>query len=152
MAVKEEVAAPPKFKGPGNLAICTEKDGSDSVVCGPWCSYVASGGRAGMFAGGHTREVRLDLANSTYTTGGYQFNPVYFGGLGAIGMMDVLGATDPSCNKIADDMMGVQLALDCTDPCFPRLIVCNEDGEVPEGWVPKKGSGKVWVRFYGCGA
>lgn len=149
MALK--TAPPPTIKGPGHLALCLDKYGKPECVPGPWCTFIASGARPAKFAGGASREIRLDLANSTYTTGGYIFNPEYLVGMGSINMMDVLGATGPNCEKIKDDMMGVQLALDCEDPCNPRIIVCNEDGEVPEGWVPKKGSGKIWVRLYGCG-
>lgn len=131
---------------PDNLALGLDRCGNEGVVCGPVCNFTAGGARGANSSGGHTREVLLDLENSVYTQGGYQFNPCTFG-LGNVTMIDTIGGLDPLCDKICP--VGVQFVLDCVDPCKPRILVYNEDGEVADGWVPAGDCKQVWLRFYG---
>ena len=104
--------------------------------------------RSGEYAGGWSVEAKLDLLASTYTTGGYTFDPMELFGFSRLVMLDVQGRTDPYCDDILP--VGVQLVLDVTDPCEPLLVVYDEDGEVANGWVPNETlATDMWVRVYG---
>lgn len=104
--------------------------------------------RSGEYAGGWSVESKIDLLNSTYTTGGYVFDTMEAFGLYRVVMMDVLAKSDPYCDDILP--VGVQLVLDCTDPCEPTIVVYDEDGEVANGWVPNETlATDLWVRVYG---
>lgn len=74
--------------------------------------------------------VNVDLENTVYETGGVSLQGC--ASLSSVFTLCVLGGMDPYNCEPADPPCGLTFKLG-DDPCDPRLIICDIDGEVPEG-------------------
>lgn len=92
--------------------------------------------------------VLVDLELSVYETGGIcLLGPERCISFSAIYDMCVLGAGDPYNCGPADPPCGLTFKLDTEDPCNPKLIICDADGEVADGFTLPGGC--VWLRLGG---